>query len=190
MRQVPELWQTLQDNVNTNMTIDEALQLGLLVQDIPREQIHTAVIDYNYVYNETTADGRQVLVPIRDQIRYLRDELFAPPAIPTPIIADLSALMVQEEARIAVYNGTAVFGLAGETQAYLQLFDFNVTEIGNADAATYRTTQIVDYGSHPYTVQYLIQQLHIPPLNISNGRNPDGDFDVLIILGDDWRVPD
>jgi len=190
MRQAPELWQTLQDNVNTNMTIDEALQLGLLVQDIPREQIHTAVIDYNYVYNETTADGRQVLVPIRDQIRYLRDELFAPPAIPTPIIADLSALMVQEEARIAVYNGTAVFGLAGETQAYLQLFDFNVTEIGNADAATYRTTQIVDYGSHPYTVQYLIQQLHIPPLNISNGRNPDGDFDVLIILGDDWRVPD
>jgi LCP family protein required for cell wall assembly len=189
MRQAPELWQTFQENVRTNMTIDEALQLGLLVQDIPRDQIGTAVIDYDYVYNETTEDGRQVLVPIRDEIRHLRDELFAPPAVPTPVIADLPALMLQEEARIAVYNGTAVFGLAGETQTYLQSFDFNITEVGNADAATYRTTQIVDYGSHPNTVQYLIQRLQIPPLNVSNGRNPDGDFDVLIILGDDWRVP-
>jgi hypothetical protein len=172
------------------MTIDEALQLGLLVQDIPREQISTAVIDYDYVYNETTPDGRQVLVPIRDEIRKLRDEMFAPPAVPTPVIEDLPALMVQEEAKIAVYNGTAVFGLAGDTQTYLQTLDFDVTEIGNADAATYRTTQIVDYGSHPYTVQYLIQRLQIPPLNVSNGRNHDGDFNVLIILGDDWRVPD
>jgi LCP family protein required for cell wall assembly len=189
IRQAPELWQTFQNNVRTNMTVDEALQLALLVQDIPSERIHTAVIDYNYVYNETTEDGRQVLVPIRDKIRQLRDDLFAPPAAPTPVIEDLPALMVQEEARVAVYNGTAVFGLAGDTQSYLEDFGFNITEVGNADAATYRTTQIIDYGSHPYTVQYLIQRLQIPPLNISNGRNPDGDFDVLIILGDDWRVP-
>lgn len=190
IRQAPQLWQTFQVNVRTNMTIDEALQLGLLVQDIPREKISTAVVDYDYVYSETTADGRQVLVPIRDEIRHLRDELFAPPVVPTPVIKDLPALMAQEKAKIAVYNGTAVFGLAGETQTYLQSLNFNVTEIGNADAATYRTTQIVDYGSHPYTVQYLIQRLQIPPLNVSNGRNPDGDFDVLVILGDDWRVPD
>ena len=189
MRQAPELWQTFQNNVRTNMTIDEALQLALLVQDVPREQIRTAVIDYDYVYNETTEDGRQVLVPIRDEIRKLRDELFAPPAVPTPVIEDLPALMGQEEARIAVFNGTAVFGLAGDTEEYLQEFGFNVTEIGNADAATYRTTQIIDYGSYPHTVQYLIQRLQIPPLNVSKGRNPDGDFDVLIILGDDWRVP-
>ena len=190
IRQAPELWQTFQDNVNTNMSVDEALQLALLVQDIPREQIHTAVIDYNYVYNETTEDGRQVLVPIRDKIRQLRDDLFAPPAVPTPVIEDLPALMVEEEARVAVYNGTTVFGLAGDTQTYLEDLGFTITEIGNADAATYRTTQIIDYGSHPSTVQYLIQRLKIPPLNVSNGRNPDGDFDVLIILGDDWRVPD
>ncbi|MCB8943747.1 MAG: LCP family protein [Ardenticatenaceae bacterium] len=189
MRQAPELWQTFQNNVRTNMSVDEVLQLALLVQDVPREQIHTAVIDYNYVYNETTPDGRQVLVPIRDKIRQLRDDLFAPPAVPTPVIEDLPVLMAQEAARVAVYNGTAVFGLAGETQTYLQDFGFNITEVGNADAATYRTTQVIDYGSHPYTVQYLIQRLQIPPLNVSNGRNPDGDFDVLIILGDDWRVP-
>lgn len=187
--QSPKLWQTFQGNVRTNMSLDEILQLALLTQEIPRESIHTAVLDYDYVYNETTPDGRQVLVPIRENIRQLRDQLFAPPAIPTPVIENLPALMLAEKARVAVYNGTAVFGLAADTQEYLQRFNVNVTEVGNADSATYRTTQIIDYGSYPYTTQYLTQLMHIPPLNISNGSNPDGDFDVLIIIGDDWRVP-
>jgi len=31
--------------------------------------------------------------------------------------------------------------------------------------------------------------MQVPPLNISNGIDPDGDFDVLIIIGNDWTVP-
>ena len=120
--QAPQLWLTLQKNVRTNLTPDEAVQLALLAQDIPRENINSAVIDYNYVYGETTPDGRQVLIPIRENIRALRDEIFAPPPVPTPVIENLPALMAEEDARVAVYNGTAVFGLAGETQTYLQNF--------------------------------------------------------------------
>ncbi|MCA9921118.1 MAG: LCP family protein [Anaerolineales bacterium] len=187
--QSPQLWQTFQSNVRTNLSLDEGLQLALLVQDIPRDSIHTAVIDYNYVYNETTPDGRQVLVPIRDNIRQLRDSLFAPPLVPTPVIENLPALMAEENAKVAVYNGTAVFGLAGATQEYLQAYDVNVVEIGNADAATYSTSQIIDFGNNPNTTKYLTQLMHIPPLNISNGDKPDGDYEVLVIIGNDWRVP-
>lgn len=61
--QAPQLWQTSQENVRTNMTLDEAIQLALLVQDIPRESIRTAVLDFNYVYNETTPDGRSGIGP-------------------------------------------------------------------------------------------------------------------------------
>lgn len=190
MAQSPRLWQTLQDNVRTNMTLDEGLQLALLLQDIPAESIETAVIDYNYVYNETTPDGRQVLVPNRDAIRELRNEIFTPPAIPTPVIVDLPALTREEKARVALYNGTAVFGLAGATQEYLQKFGLNVTEIGNADSAAYRTTQIIDYGDHPSTTRYITQLMDVPPLNTSQGSKPEGDFDVLVIIGDDWRVPE
>jgi hypothetical protein len=190
MAQSPRLWQTLQDNVRTNMTLDEGLQLALLMQDIPSASIGTAVIDYNYVYNEVTPDGRQVLVPNRDAIRELRNEIFAPPAIPTPVITDLPALMREEKADIALYNGTAVFGLAAATQEHLQKFGLNITEIGNADSATYRTTQIIDYGDHPHTTRYITQIMDVPPLNTSQGSKPDGDFDVLIIIGDDWRVPE
>lgn len=45
-----ELWQTFQNNVQTNFTPDQVIQLALLVQEIPRESIQTAVIDYNYVF--------------------------------------------------------------------------------------------------------------------------------------------
>jgi LCP family protein required for cell wall assembly len=188
--QSPRLWQTLQDNVRTNLTLDEGIQLALLAQDIPAESIHTAVIDYNYVYNETTPDGREVLVPNRDAIRELRNQIFAPPAIPTPVIANLPAMMQEEKARVALYNGTAVFGLAAATQEYLQKFGLDITEIGNADSAAYRTTQIIDYGDHPNTARYITQLMDVPPLNTSQGSRPDGDFDVLVIIGDDWRVPD
>lgn len=189
LSQSPQIWQSLQDNVRTNLSLDEAMQLALLVQDIPRDSIHTAVIDFNYVYNETTPDGRQVLVPIRDEIRKLRDSLFAPPVIPTPAIENLPARMAEERAQVAVYNGTAVFGLAAATQEYLETYDLTITEIGNADTADYRTTQIIDYGSHPYTTRYLTQLMHIPPLNVSSGSEPNGDYDVLIIIGNDWSVP-
>jgi LCP family protein required for cell wall assembly len=189
LAQAPRLWQTFQRNVHTDMTLEEAIQLALLVPEIPRDSFQTAVINYDYVYTQTTPDGRQVLVPIRENIRSLRDQLFRPPAIPTPVIENLPVLAATEGARVAVYNGTPVFGLAGSTQDYLEGKGINVAEIGNADSAAYRTTQIIDFGSHPNTTRYLTQLLSLPPLNVSNGTEPTGDFDVLVILGNDWEVP-
>jgi LCP family protein required for cell wall assembly len=185
----PEMWQIVQENVNTSLSLNDAIQLALLARDIPGDRIRNEVIDFDYVSNETTPDGQQVLVPIRDRIRILRDELFAPPLVPTPVIENLPQMMVEEGARVAIYNGTREFGLAASTQAYLLEYNFNVTEVGNADSAEYRTTQVIDYGSYPNTARYLTQIMGIPPLNISNGNAPPGDFDVLVILGEDWEVP-
>jgi polyisoprenyl-teichoic acid--peptidoglycan teichoic acid transferase len=184
-----ELWQSFQDNVDTDFRLDQILQLARLAQDIPPDRIRTAVLDFDYVYNDTTFDGQQVLVPLRDQIRTLRDELFAPPPVPTPVIEALPTVITVEDARVGIHNGTPTFGLAADTEQFLLRNNVNVTEIGNADAATYSATQIIDYGSHPGTVQYLIQLMNIPPLNVSTGSNPAGDFDVLVILGSDWQVP-
>jgi LCP family protein required for cell wall assembly len=186
----PEVWQTLQTNVRTNMKPEKAIQLALLAQDIPRDSIKTAVIDYDYVYAETTPDGRQVLVPNRENIRLLRNDLFTAPVIPTPEIQNLPELMADEAARVAIYNGTAEFGLAGATQEYLLSQGVDVTEVGNADSAAYRTTQIIDYGDHPNTTRFLIQLMGIPPLNVSSGEVPEGNYDLLIIIGSDWAVPE
>ncbi len=189
MLESPQLWQTFQNAVGSNMSLDEALQLALLMKDIPRDSISTAVINYEMAQPYTTPDGQQVLVPVRENIRGLRDQLFRPPAIPTPMIENLPALVEGEAAKVKIINGTQTFGLAANTQAYLQSYDIDVVEIGNADASTYRTTQIIDYSDKNYTSQYLTQLMFLPPLNISSGVTPDGDYDILIILGSDWQDP-
>jgi LCP family protein required for cell wall assembly len=189
LTRAPELWRIFQRNVEMNLSLNEVLQLALLIQDIPGESIRSEVLNYDYVYNELTPDGQAVLIPDRDKIRLLRDQLFAPPTIPTPVIENLTEMTIAENARVAIYNGTPVFGLAGATQEYLSNFNILVTEIGNADSAEYRTTQIIDYGSFPNTARYLTQLMDVPPLNISSATSVPGDFDILVILGSDWKIP-
>ena len=65
---------------------------------------------------------------------------------------------------------------------------FRVVGVGNADSATYPTTQILDFGSHPNTTRYLAQVMGIPPLNISYSSRPATGHDVLVILGNDWQI--
>ncbi|MDT8307028.1 MAG: LCP family protein [Anaerolineae bacterium] len=188
LAQAPQLWRSFQKNVDTNMGLEETIQLALLAQDIPRDKIRTMVIDYSYVYNEQTPDGQMVLVPNRERIRGLRDQLFAPPAIPTPVIENLPELAREENARVHVQNGTSAVGLAASTQEYLVPFGINVVEIGNAEG-TLPSTQIVDYGSHLNTTRYIAELLKVPPLNITySTRPPAGDYDVLVILGNDQTV--
>jgi LCP family protein required for cell wall assembly len=187
--QAPQLWQSFRQNVKTNLKLDEALQLALLAQDIPRDSIRMEVIDYDYVYNETTPDGQQVLVPNRESIRALRDQLFSPAAIPTPVIENLPQMMREEAARVVVNNGTSVFGLASETQDYLRGYGIQVVEVGNADSSTYPSTQILDFGTHPNTTRYIAELMGVPPLNISYSSKTAEDYDVLVIIGNDWSVP-
>lgn len=189
LTRAPELWRIFQDNVQTDLTLNEVIQLALLVENIPAERIRAEVIGFDYVYNETTPDGQQVLVPVRENIRTLRDELFAPPAIPTPELEDLPEAMRRENASVVILNGTRIFGLAAATESYLEAQGIRVMEIGNADSADYRTTQIIDYGSHPNTASFLVRFMGLPPLNIHSGIEDEVEYDVLIILGDDWRVP-
>lgn len=179
----PQLWQSFRANIDTNLDLDTTLQLANLLRGIPSENISNVVLDYNYVENNTTFDGQQVLVPYRDKVRQLRDELFSPAAAPTPVMEAVPTVITVENARVAVFNGTAEFGLASKTQEFLRRKGINVTEIGNADSASYVSSWIIDYGSHPGTVQQLTQYLKVPPLNVSVGADPEGDFDILVILG-------
>ncbi len=188
--QAPILWQTFQNNVKTSLNLDEALQLALLAREISPEKITQVVIGYNDVILQQTPDGQDILVPRRENLRAIRDELFAvapPPVLP---LEELLGKMQQENARVAVYNGTPVFGLASATEVYLREQEVNVVEIGNADSAEYLSSQLIDFGDHPFTSQYLVDLMGIPPLNVSRGQKPDGNYDLLVILGSDWQIPE
>lgn len=76
--QSPSLWAALQDNVFTGLTLDQIIQLGLFLKDVPSENIHTGVINEAYTVGYTTEQGGQVLVPDRSRIGQLMVETFGP----------------------------------------------------------------------------------------------------------------
>ncbi len=74
--QSPALLAQLTQDIHTSISIEDAIALALYLRDLPPENIHTGVIDANYISDFTTEDGSAVLVPLRDRLTQLMIEVF------------------------------------------------------------------------------------------------------------------
>lgn len=190
IKRAPQLWGSFERNVQTSLSQKEVLKLASLVQAIPADSIKMNVIDYSYVYNATTPSGEQVLIPDYDKVSELRDELFSAVEPPQPIVNNLTQHVLDENARVMIWNGTQVHGLASETQSYLESYGMNIVAVDNADTSQYPTTRVFDYGDNEYTRRSLNELMGLRPLDVVQTDDlPEGDFDVLVVLGLGWEVP-
>jgi LCP family protein required for cell wall assembly len=186
----PAIYQELAAGIHTNLSLDDALKLGWLALDIPKESIKQGAIAESAVTMATMtgSDGtqQQVLIPLPDQVRLIRDQVFASSTMASPALSsgDIQANMQSEGASIVVSNGTYVEGLASKTQAYLQSQGANVVGTQNNEYTTY--THIIDYSGKPYTDRYLVDLMKITQYSIEFQFNTDSQVDVLVVLGDDW----
>jgi len=184
----PAIYNDLAAGIHTNLSVDDALRLGWLALDIPMSSVQRgAIAPPNAVSFAKSPDGTQdILIPVPDQIRLIRDQVFASSSMASPGLTsgDAQANMQAEGAAIVVANGTYIEGLASETQAYLQSQGANVVGTQNSEYTTY--TQIIDYTGNPYTDKYLVDLMNISPYSISLQYDPNSQVDVLVILGDDW----
>jgi polyisoprenyl-teichoic acid--peptidoglycan teichoic acid transferase len=76
LTQAPLIWDSLRDNVYTGLTLDQLVQIGLYIKDVPNENIRKDVIDYKYAVPFTTPGGAQVLLPNNAKIAVLMAEVF------------------------------------------------------------------------------------------------------------------
>ena len=186
---IPDMYNELAAGIHTDLSLDDAIKLGWLALEIPiPEGIQRgAIAPPNAVGFAKSPDGSQdILVPVPDQIRLIRDQVFASSSMASPALSsgDAQANMKAEGASIVVANGTYVEGLASETLAYLQSQGANVVSTQNAEYTEY--TKIIDYTGNPYTDKYLVDLMKISPYSISLQYDPNSPVDVLVILGDDW----
>ena len=72
----PSLLSSWDDNVYTNLNLDQMIRLAWYLKDIPTENIRTGVIDYNYSQPFTTSEGAAVLIPNRSRMGSLMVEVF------------------------------------------------------------------------------------------------------------------
>lgn len=182
------LYQELSVGVHTNLNLDEVIKLAWLAMQIPEDKITKGVISPPEQVNlYKTQEGDEVLKPITEKIRLLRDEIFTESGPTSPLAASLPTadLLQAENARVSVLNGTYEAGLAAETGEYLKSQGLNVVEAGNAQqVATY--TEITFYTGKPYTVKYLVELMKIDAIRIYHVNDPASPVDVRITLGTTW----
>ena len=188
--QAPELWHMLEDAVVTDLKLDEIIALANLASKIEPDDIRYAVIDEHYTQFWETPDGQQVLIPLRDGIRELRDSIFTTAA---PVVAeedDPAARLAAEAASIQVLNGTATEGLAGSTSERLQQQGVQIANIANADRSDYTESLVIVYTGKTYTAEYLVGLLNLPPTAVVHGSTPNAEYDISVILGADYQPPE
>lgn len=194
LSKAPSLYQRLASGIHTNLAFEEMISLGLLAVNVSNNEIRNGVISPpEMVLLETHPDGAQVLKPIPEKIRFLRDEIFTGTGALSPSIDTKDPLVgaVQEGARVAVYNGSGVEGLATETGDYLTEQGLNIVELANADRMDYDKSRIILHNQRfPYTVRYLSNLLNMSEGQVLTPVTPRDDVDVILILGVDWAYSD
>ncbi len=186
------LYNEIAAGITTNMSLEEAIKLAWLVQGIEQEDIQRGVISTEHVSFGQSPDGLEIVKPIPDKIRLLRDEIFTADILSSPAAqaAEPLELVRAESARLLILNGASVFpqndGLASRTQDYLVTQGLNVTEIGNTQETL--ATTVIDYTGNPYTLRYLVDLMGIGPNSIISRFDPGSTVDVALELGNDWAV--
>ena len=191
LARAPAVYSELASGVHTNLSFDQMIALGLLGMqvDVENDVRRGVIAPPDYVLLENHPDGAQVLKPIPDKVRALRDQIFTGTGAirPSYDLAKPEEPAQLESARVSVLNGAGVEGLATETAEYLQEQGLTVVEIGNADRHDYdKSRVIVNSQNFPYTLSYLAELLDLSEGQILRPVFPRGDVDLLVILGVDW----
>ncbi len=196
MAQAPQLYNTFSSGIHTNMDLQSAIKLAVLVSGIPADKIKQAVIgDQMLTPANVTLGGvnASVYMPIPDKIRVLRDQIFSVGGPTSPMASgDPRALMQADAARIVVINDSYTPGLDARTANFLQAQGMQVVGLGAATGALNQTVVVV-HSPKLYALRYLIQPLGMigTSSQIIFKPDPNAPSDLEIRLGNDWasRLP-
>ncbi len=181
--QAPELLNVLGHSVKLDpkLQLDEIIALANLALKVDQDAIRFRVIDETCTLSKTTPDEMMILVPLRDEVRRVRDEVFG-------LIQNGEAQQTLEEeaATISVLNGTTEGGLAYATSQYLEANGLSVALYANADRQDYDTSLVILNRDKPMTAQHILTVLDLPPSALVHGSNPTADHDIVVILGADY----
>jgi len=183
----PALYQSLSSGISSNLTLMQLVRLAWVAQQIPGENIRQGVIGVDQVDFAYSYDGQDILRPLPNEIRQLRDQIFSltGPVVPLAPQGDSQTLVDEEYATVLVLNGTYTPGLASQTADYLRTSGLTVTEPGNADEY-YEMTTIIDYTGNPHTVAMIVELMSISTENVFHRYDVSGQADVVVIAGQDW----
>lgn len=140
-----KIYETLDENIATNLSTWELLRFVSLAKDLDTENITHHVLDASAespLY-QTNLGGAYVLLPKNDdwgQVRALAANLFAK----TPEVGTTPSTHTARVPRIEIQNGTSIPGLAFRTSQILTTHGYQVTSVSNAQSKGFKNTVVYD----------------------------------------------
>ncbi len=190
---LPQLLQTLSDSIQTDIPVEVMMELAPLAKEIEPQNIKRAVIDQSMTIRHITPAGADVLIPVREKIRPVIDELFA---TPTPVVEQIPLEQLEEKgklaaegAKIIVQNGTDREDLAAKVAKFLMAQGFQVVAYGPADRTDYERTIIINYTDKSYTLEQLALLFNVRPEEIRYSPVNHDNIDIRVIVGRNFQFP-
>jgi LCP family protein required for cell wall assembly len=175
---IPELWQTLGDTFQTDLSLEQVLTLAYLGTQIEPQNIHGHFVDRTMITGWRTPQGAQVLLPNHEKIRQVVSQFLAPPPLD---------LVWAEGARVEVQSGTDLANWTALVASRLRWQGVQVVSVGPADRFDYQESLIIDYTDKPHTSALLTRILYLPSDRIQRQLNFSSPVDIRVILGRDFQ---
>jgi LCP family protein required for cell wall assembly len=175
---IPQLWEVLNENVSTDLPLDELLYLANVGARLDTLNVKSRFVGWQAVQSWTAPNGTYVLVPYYEAIGPLVSEALAPPA---------RARAQQRAVRVEVWNGAPTEGLGYVAAERLRWEGFEVVSVGPADGS-YESTQIVDFTtSSKGSALYRLMRLYGRYSDAVVSQPTEGSaVDFRVILGADY----
>lgn len=182
-KKLTDLTDAVGSNVKTDFQISEMRRLYEILKKISNNQIKSLSLNddngRNLLKSYSSPNGQSALIPAAGLDDYSDIQAF--------IRKHMSSNPVtQEDARVAVLNGTTTAGLATKIKYKLRGESINVSYIGDAGNTAQKTSVIIDlsHNTKPATKAALLKIFG----NHLTTQNPYGssyDVDFIIVLGQD-----
>jgi LCP family protein required for cell wall assembly len=178
---VTKLMNAIGNNVTTSLSLGEIMRLYDISKTIETNSITSLGFtdEPNVLVKTANINGQSVVVPRKGQDDFSEIQSFVRNAM-------RDGYLKNENASIAVLNGTNVVGLASKRADELKSYGYNVTLIDNAPTQDYASTVLIDFsdGVKKYTKRYLEQRLKTAAVTSATGIDPlVYKADIVIIVG-------
>lgn len=173
------LWGTLNENVSTDLGLDELLYLGAVGSRLDMLNVKSRFVGGSVVDSWTAPNGAYVLVPDYEALGELVQEALAPPA---------RARAQQPAFRVEVWNATRYDGLGHVAAERLRWEGLAVTSVESVEGS-YPRTKILDFtttskGSPIYRLMRLYKRTND---DIISEPTEGSEVDFRVILGADYN---
>lgn len=168
-------------HVSSNLSTGEVLRVYDIMKKIDSDKIDSvSLVDPPNVLVETgMVNGQSIVKPKAGLFNYSELHNFIRNRLKDGYIRN-------ENASIAVFNGSTIVGLAAKRADEYKSYGYNITTVANAPNKKYSQTILVDLtgGKKKYTQHYLEQRLKVSAVSSlpDNSINPNG-AEFVIILG-------